>query len=159
MPLSFKIIGVGLIVTLVGFYLAQKEARLRIWGKQTEATLVNAWDSSSHRSSSVAIQYEFMEEGGKARSGVFHIKSAAEIPATNKVAVLYLPTSTISRLANQPDTFSFLLFIGGVALTAFGFWYLMKRESVVDAHRETQASLDRAHSKTLAGRAERIIGR
>jgi hypothetical protein len=162
MPTSFKIMGIGLLLFVVGLFMLQKEFRLMIWGKKAEAQIADAWVSSGigrRSSSKVEVEYLFSDDKNQSVKGYFYIHDSADVPTNDKVTVLYLPGKPeINRPVNQSSWAPYLFFIGGIGLFIYGLWYMMKSETVLEAHRETEATLERVQRKSLGGRIRRVLG-
>jgi len=158
MPTSFKFIGIGLLLTLVGFFLVQQDLRLKIWGKKIAADVMHQDENTSRRSrevTSYGLTYRFIDEKNEAVIGGGTVPldyqgatmwlnketGASEIQTVN---VVYLPgKSSINRLATESAFKSYLLFFGGIVLVLMG-GYVFKNESVVDAHRQTAEDIEAA---------------
>lgn len=161
MPLSFKLMGIGFLLFVVGFFMSTTELRLMIWGKRTEARIDNAWLShglSRSTSTKVAVEYIFSDDSGKDSKGVFYVSEGWHPPPDLKLNIIFLPYDpSVNRLAGETKWSAFIIFFAGIGLMVFGFWYFSKRETVIEAHRETAATLERAHARSLTGRVERFL--
>ena len=159
MPLSFKLVGVGLLLILAGAWSGQRHLRLLIWGKRAEGSLTDAWEHSGLRRGgwSVQLEYEFKDDRGEWVTGWDTVSTSWRAPEDLKVKVVFLPgKSDINQLAEKSGWASYLAFLLGVALTLLGGWYFF-RESVADAHRETERTIERAEKRTLTGRIKRTL--
>jgi hypothetical protein len=160
MPTSFKILGIGLLLSLVSFMYVQQDLRLRIWGKTVVADVMDDYESTSRRTkrvTSLGIDYRFVDEKGDTVRGGAHVPldykgekmapvgddaAFAGIPRVLAVKVIYLPGKPeINRLATASTFWPYLFFFGGLAILAIGI-LIFKNETVVEAHKETAESLE-----------------
>jgi hypothetical protein len=153
MPLSFKLFGFGLLLFVVGFFMSQRSLRLKFWGKTVPAVMVDAWERSGNRGgSTLIIQYSFPNEKGEQVRGGQPVSTDWRPPVDGKMMVVYLPSDpSISQFAETSGTTGYLVFFAGIGVMALAVWYF-NRESVVEAHAETEATLDRARRRSIAGR-------
>jgi hypothetical protein len=153
MPLSFKLFGIGLIVFIVGIFLSQQSLRLKFWGKTAEANMGDVWESKGRRGgSSLVVQYTFQNEKGEQIKGGQKVSSDWVPPPDRKISIVYLPSDpSINQFADTSGVMGYLLFFAGIGVMTVAVWYF-NRESVVEAHAETAATLDRARKRTIAGR-------
>lgn len=140
MPAFLKIIGVGLLISLIGFFLVQRDIRLRIWGARAQGSIEGAWvkeggilDSSGKQVTK--IEYTFRDANNNLCHGSF-IPSSSWRPAEDlSVKVVYLTSDpTINRFEDQGAFGSYALFMVGLLLLALGVWMFFK-ESVTDSHK------------------------
>jgi hypothetical protein len=145
MPTSFKLVGIGLLLTLIGFFMVQRDVRLRIWGKTTQAEVMSAWareNESTHQRTSISLDYRFTDDKGN------QVLSGATVPPDftapgGRVDIVYLPgSSDVNRLATQSSSLAYFVFLAGIALTAAGAWYF-NRESVLEAQRQSSADIEK----------------
>lgn len=172
MPTSFKLIGIGFLLTLVGFVFVQQELRLKIWGKTVIADVMDDYEQTSRRSknpTSLGLTYRFIDDKGEPVTGSATVpldykgepttsadgEGLPGMPRVLKVKVVYLPGKTdIRKLATDSAFKSYLMFFGGIGLLMAGV-YVFKNESVVEAHRQTNEDLENAGKS----RAHRVINR
>ncbi|HYF51937.1 MAG TPA: hypothetical protein VEJ63_21190, partial [Planctomycetota bacterium] len=150
MPLSFKLFGAGLLLFFVGIFVAQKHMRLAIWGKTVEARMGETWESSGGRrgSKSLIVQYLFFDEGGKPVRGGDSVSTDWQPPADEKLQIVYLPSDpSVNKLASNSGLNGYIMLVVSIGLMAAGAWYF-NRESVVEAHAETEATMERMRKKT-----------
>jgi len=158
MPTSFKFIGIGLLLTLVGFSFVQQDLRLKIWGKKITADVMHQNENASRRTKEVTsygLTYRFIDENNEAvigggtvpldyKGATNWLNKETGVSEIQTVHVVYLPgKSSINRLATEGAFKSYLLFFGGIALVLMG-GYVFKNESVLDAHRQTEEDLEAA---------------
>jgi hypothetical protein len=143
MPTSFKMVGLGLLLTLIGIVMVQKDIRLRIWGKKADATIMGAWERTGRRSSSVQLDILFIDDAGNSVKGTCGLPSGITPEEGRTLPIVYLSgDSSVYRLATESSGFSYLIFLGGLGLTAFGAWYFTK-ESVNEAHQQTSEDVEK----------------
>ncbi|HEY3325385.1 MAG TPA: hypothetical protein VGP72_33340 [Planctomycetota bacterium] len=153
MPTSFKLVGFGLLLTFIGFFIIQKDVRLRIWGKPAKADVMNAWARvKNQKVVNIELAYQFEDPKGETVKGGAFVAPEWALPEGGKVDVVYLPNKPeTNRLASDRSSGAYWVFAGGIVLLIVGGVYF-NRESVLDAHRDTAEALDGPKS-----RAERII--
>jgi hypothetical protein len=156
MPMSFKIIGVGLILILVGFFSSLTSLRLSFFGKKTKADLMEAWakfdKNSDEMVSNIELKYRFIDDKGEQIYGGTRVPKDYRPPEDGKVEVVYISgSSKNNRLASASSWSGYLIFIAGIVVTVIGVVYF-NNESVNEAHAETAATMDRAHKRSLQGR-------
>lgn len=169
MPTSFKFIGIGALLTLIGFIFVQEDLRLKIWGKPVVADVLHQDERSTRRSkqpSSYSLTYRFVDDKNEVITGGGKVpldyKGASQSttdeyggPQILTVNVVYLPgKSSINRLATEGAFKSYLMFFGGMGMLLFGV-FVFKNESVVDAHRQTNEDLENAGKS----KAHRVLNR
>ena len=131
MPTSFKMVGFGLFLTLIGILMVQKDLRLRIWGKEVNAGVMKVWSDGS------GLEYLFQNEEGNPVKGSCAVPDGFNPEMDLEVKMIYLPgNSDVHRLASKSAGFSYLLLLAGFGLTALGGWYFT-RESVTEAQQQT----------------------
>jgi hypothetical protein len=149
MPLSFKLVGLGLLVLLVGTFMMQKELRLRLWGKKIEAAISNECDIVTRRGGSVhEVSYAFYDEKSNSQGrGAFYTDNGWTTPQSGNLEVLYVPGSPdVNRLARVSSNAGFLVFGIGLLVTAFGIFVFFKVETIQDAHAETARTIEEAQN-------------
>lgn len=174
MPTSFKLVGIGALLTLIGFVFVQQDLRLKIWGKTVIADVMDDYEQTSRRSrtpTSLGLTYRFTDDKGEPITGSATVPldykgeptTAADgeglpgMPRVVKVKVVYLPGKPdIRKLATDSAFKSYLMFFGGIALLLLGV-FVFKNETVVEAHRQTAEDLEggtsrmHRHIKRIAG--------
>ena len=158
MPLSFKLIGAGLLRTLFGFFSSLTEIRLALFGKHAKAEIVDGMalvDKDSGAAKRFDLQYRFHDETGRDYTNGFSAGPDFNVREKD-VDVLYLAGNPdTNKLANKSGWKSYLVLIVGVALTGFGGWYFTQ-ESVNQAHAETARDM-RNMKNNAGGRVGRLL--
>jgi hypothetical protein len=156
MPLSFKIVGVGLLLMLFGFFSSLTSLRLSFFGKKTKADLMEAWakfdKNSDEMVSNIELKYRFFDEKGEQFYGGTRVAKNYVPPADGKVDIVYISGSPKNnRLASASGWSGYMIFLAGIVVSAIGVVYF-NNESVKDAHAETAATMERAHKRSIQGR-------
>ena len=155
MPLSFKLMGAGIVLTLVGFFMSLSSLRLAIWGKPAKAEIVHAIERTKRRSdrvTHVAVSYRFRDDKGEDVLGGVNMPPGYVPPADAQLDVVYVSgASKTNRLASKSGWTGYLCLLGGLALSGIGFWYF-NVETVNEAHAETARTMEGAQRRTLLGR-------
>lgn len=155
MPTSFKLVGFGIVVMLLGIATAQKDFRLSMWGKKVKGQIIDggAWvDKSTGKIQSLEMQYRFTDDKGKEVRGASKMSASYRVPEDLGVEIIYLSgNSEINQLSGRSSSSGYWMFFAGIGLIAGGVWYF-NRESVAEAHAETARTLERAQKRTLPGR-------
>jgi len=160
MPLSFKLIGAGLLLTLFGFFSSLSEIRLALFGTRVKAEVFSGWVASDKESGDVKrfdLEYRFQDATGREYKNGF--TAGPDFNILNKnVDVLYLAGNPdTNKLANKSGWKSYLVLFVGIALTAFGGWYF-SQESVNQAHADTARDM-RSMQNNAGGRVGRVINK
>jgi hypothetical protein len=136
MPTSFKLVGVGLLLAFVGFFMSQKQLRLKFWGRNANANVTKVYETQGRRGKrGVRVEFNFVDESGKSHNAGEDVSIDYRPPGDGTVPIVYLSSDpTVYQLAYKSGTFAYLIFIGGIGLIAGGVWYF-NRETVVEAHR------------------------
>jgi hypothetical protein len=144
MPTSFKLIGIGLLLSLIGLFMVQQDVRLRLWGKKVMADVMETYEATGRggRKGGWNMVYRYTDEKGKDYRGGCAFPRGYN-PADLRIEVVYLPSNPeVHRLASASAFFSYLFLLVGVALTAGGVWYF-NRETVVEAHNQTAEDIEK----------------
>ncbi len=141
MPSSFKALFFGLAMVLIGFFWGIHDVRMKMSGRKVTAAITDASEYSDGR---VKVGYAFSDENGLDHSGVFTVDKSWHPPLDMKVQVVHLPGKPESvKLVSECGYTGVYIFIGGLVVTFLGY-LAFNKESVVDAHRQTQEDLDDA---------------
>lgn len=136
MPASFKIIGIGLLLLLIGFFWGIQDIRMKWSGRKTMATITDATESSN---GIVRVNYMFSDDAGLDHEGFYTADHGWRPPLDMKVLVVHLPGKPESvRLASDLGIMGIWIFLSGAGLTALGF-YVFNRETVNQAHAQMRA--------------------
>ena len=158
MPLSFKLIGAGLLLTLFGFFSSLTEIRLALFGNRAKAEIFSGWvatDKNTGDAKRFDLEYRFQDATGREFKNSFTAGPDFNILDKN-VDVLYLAGSPdTNKLASKSGWKSYLVLIVGIALTGFGGWYF-SQESVNQAHAETARDM-RNMKNNAGGRIGRLL--
>jgi hypothetical protein len=145
MPLSFKMVGLGLLLLLIGIFLAQKELRLRVWGQKAQATITGVNEVRSRRNTRLEASYVFPDAQGKKCKGAIFVPDGWTPSGDGTLEILYVPGSPeVNRPAANSESLGFWILALGLGLTVFGGWYFLKKETVVEAHAETMRTIEEA---------------
>lgn len=138
MPTFLKILGSGLLVTLLGIFFVQRDIRLRIWGVTVDANLSGAWVGEGlldNEKKIEKIEFTFRDAKSDLHQGSFVPRSGWKPASDMTVKVLYLASDpTIYRLASEGAFGAYVFFIAGLLLVALGV-RMFFQESVVASHK------------------------
>ena len=121
MPISLKLLGIGLLTTIIGFFWAASDLRMKWSGKKTMAKIMDV-DVDTRTLEIANVHYVFPDETGVDRSGYFHPSRGWRPPADNQVEVIFFAgrPETV-QLATASGWTGVLILFGGIAVTAVGF--------------------------------------
>jgi hypothetical protein len=154
MPLSFKLIGAGLLLTLFGLFSSLSEIRLALFGTKVKAVVFAGWVASDRDSGAVKryeLEYRFQDESGRDYKNSFTAGPEFN-PLNATVDVVYLKSSPdTNKLASKSGWKSYLALVAGIVLTALGGWYF-SQESVNQAHADTDRAMRNMENNSVGGR-------
>ena len=138
MPSSFKALFLGLAMMFIGFFWGIQDVRLKMSGCKVTATITDATEYSNR----IQVGYMFSDENGLDHSGVYNAGKDWHPPLDMKVQVIHMPGKPESvKLVSEAGFTGVYIFLAGLAVTVIGY-FAFNKESVVDAHRQTQEDQD-----------------
>ncbi|MCW8131727.1 MAG: hypothetical protein KIS92_15380 [Planctomycetota bacterium] len=136
MPAFLKILGLGLLLSLVGIFLVQRDLRLRMWGVPADALIEGAWQKEGMLGGKEisSVEYTFRDRKDEQFHGAFK-PAKGWVPESTTVKIVYLASDPrINRLASDGAVGSYVLLVVGLLLSALGVKMFFS-ESVVASHK------------------------
>jgi hypothetical protein len=137
----------------VGFFWGIQDLRMKWSGRKSTATVTQVFQNS--KTLKLDVQYRYSDEQGSEHAGSFGADANWKPPTDMKVSIIYLPGNPdSSRLASASSITGIVLFLVGLSITVFGFWYF-NNESVNQAHADI--ARDNARGPLRRGLASSLL--
>ena len=138
MPTFIKLLGFGILVTLISFFFVQQDIRLKIWGKEALGEVNDVWmssDGSLRAPDKVKVELGYSDEKGEYQKTEVVVKSLDDLTEDRKhIKIVYLPGgSKIVRIAGRSAWMSYVGLLVGLAMIGAGV-HLLYNEPVVASH-------------------------